>query len=466
MNVVIRRVIVFPIAIIAAVSSMLLSDLWAAEFVPTTGAIEVSNYPVPGQSDVAVAMTPDAYTVTVWADQTGRDGNDQGVFGQLFDPNGDRIGENFQVNVQYAGRQTDPRVAFSPDFSRLVIVWESDTEAYARLYTVSMDPFAITPFREPFAVSALGDASFGDNSRNLSFFPDGTFVISFMSWDGDIDGISARRFTEDGEPIDTIDIFVNGQIADDQTDNSVLALADGSFVVVWESRFEGAPGQLGTDGDGYSIQLQIINPDGSGRYQDKYGNSEVVVNTVTERKQRSPNLDLGKDGTVLLAWQDAAFEDPSRPGDGSKGEIVGRFINPNAETAEELFIGEQFLINTHTTGDVDEIWVEKIGDQGDFIAAYESDVDPQGNPFLMEDGMEDESVVMTGLDAEGDPVVDTYVVPQDNTIGPNDDPYVAAGDSAFAVVWSQEVPRNGPERVYIRFFANPFGTPVGEWMVY
>jgi len=466
MNVVSRRFIVFPIAVFATLSSMFLSELWAAEFIPITDAIEASDYSIPGQSDISLAMTPDGYTITVWADRTGRDGNDQGVFAQLFSPEGDKIGENFQINDQFAGRQTDPRLAFSPDCSRLVIGWESDKEAYARVYSVSMDPFAITPLSEPFIVSALGDASFGDNTRNISFFPDGTFVISFMSWDGDIDGISARRFTLDGDPIDTIDIFVNGQIADDQTDNSVLALADGSFVVVWESRFEGAPGQLGTDGDGNSIQLQIINPDGSGRFQDKYGNSEVVVNTATERNQRSPNLDLGKDGTVLLAWQDPAFEDPSLPGDGTKGEIVGQFINPNADTVEELFIGEQFLINTHTTGDVDEIWIEKIGDRGEFIAVYESDVDPKGNPFLMEDGTEDESIVMTGLDAEGNPVIDTYVVPQNNTIGPNDDPYVATGDSIFAVVWSQEVPRNGPERVYIRFFANPFSTPVEEWMMY
>ncbi len=466
MNIVIRRLIVFPIAIIATVSSMFLSDLWAAEFVPMTGAIEVSNYPVPGQSDVAVAMTPDAYTVTVWADQTGRDGNDQGVFGQLFGPSGDRIGENFQVNVQYAGRQTDPRVAFSPDFSRLIIVWESDTEAYARLYTVSMDPFAITPFREPFAVSALGDASFGDNSRNISFFPDGTFVISFMSWDGDIDGISARRFTEDGDPIDTIDIFVNGQIADNQTDSSVIALENGSFVVVWESQFEGAPGQLGTDGDGNSIQLQIINPDGSGRFQDKYGNSEIVVNSLPEKNQRSPFLERGPNGTVLVAWEDPMFEDPSLPGDGTGDENVGRFINPNAESAGELFIGEPFVINTNTTGDVDEVWLERIGNQGHLIAAYESDVDPDGNPFMISPDTENESVIMTALNPEGKSVVNAVLVPEDNTTGPNDNPFVAAGDSVFAVVWSQETTPKGPERNYIRFFENPFGTPVGEWMVY
>jgi hypothetical protein len=83
----------------------------------------------------------------------------------------------------------------------------------------------------------------------------------------------------------------------------------------------------------------------------------------------------------------------------------------------------------------------------------------------MLDGEIDESVLMVGLSADGSVIVDTFVVPENNTIGPNDDPFAAAGDSMFGVVWTQEIPRLGPKKVYVRFFANPLVSPVTDWSI-
>jgi hypothetical protein len=58
------------------------------------------------------------------AANTGQDGDKSGIFGQLYDANGNPFGGEFQVNVYTTGHQIEPAVAMDPSGGFLV-VWDS-----------------------------------------------------------------------------------------------------------------------------------------------------------------------------------------------------------------------------------------------------------------------------------------------------------------------------------------------------
>jgi carbonic anhydrase/acetyltransferase-like protein (isoleucine patch superfamily) len=88
------------------------------------------------QVDVAIAL--DGTIAMVWS-SVGQDGDGDGVFGQLFDRDGERVGGEFQVNESWSGNQVDPAAAFDSS-GDLVVAWTdragfaSNSEVVARRY--------------------------------------------------------------------------------------------------------------------------------------------------------------------------------------------------------------------------------------------------------------------------------------------------------------------------------------------
>ncbi|MDX1748013.1 MAG: hypothetical protein R3324_18935, partial [Halobacteriales archaeon] len=76
------------------------------------------------QTQASVDGSSDGSFVVVWQD-TGRDGSNYGVFGQLFDSSGMRFGQVFQVNTTTLNRQERPDVAFD-EVGNFVVTWQSD----------------------------------------------------------------------------------------------------------------------------------------------------------------------------------------------------------------------------------------------------------------------------------------------------------------------------------------------------
>ena len=77
----------------------------------------------------------------VW-ESYGEDGSSWGVFGQRFDPNGAKLGGEFQVNTYTNAQQVDPKIAMDPtgDFA---VAWSSNGQdgsgygIYARRYNAA-----------------------------------------------------------------------------------------------------------------------------------------------------------------------------------------------------------------------------------------------------------------------------------------------------------------------------------------
>ena len=124
----------------------------------------------------------------------------------------------------------------------------------------------------------------------MTALADGGFVATWGSDDpGDGSGcIRARVFDADRNPTGA-DFVVNTTTANDQIIPSVTALADGGFVVTWESTDTG-------DGSGECIRARVFDADGNPTGDD------FIVNTTTTDDQVDVSVTALDDGGFVVTW--------------------------------------------------------------------------------------------------------------------------------------------------------------------
>src|SRR5210317_1388975 len=89
------------------------------------------------QQDVRLAALPNGNWVAVWADRSGNDGSEGGIFGQILDSNLRNVGNEFLVNTNTGGWQSKPQVASTSSGDFLVTWHEGNGYLSAQLYTAS-----------------------------------------------------------------------------------------------------------------------------------------------------------------------------------------------------------------------------------------------------------------------------------------------------------------------------------------
>ncbi|MGV3549423.1 M10 family metallopeptidase C-terminal domain-containing protein [Rhizobium sp.] len=252
----------------------------------------------------------------------GQDGDGKGVYQQIFNADGTTRGEEAQVNTLTAGNQEAVRITALAD-GGWVVVWRSPAEeenqwdVYQQVYdedgsalggetlvsagtvasqsdleikTLADGGWVVTwaGFSPNFGIyqrvfnadgTAQGDAARA--STNLFYqkmfqqstgLADGGWVVTWSTYtqDGDGLGVYQQAFNADGTARG-VETRVNTYTAYEQYGSEVIALADGGWVVSWESRLQ--------DGDGWGIYQQRFDAHG-----DVYGANhapESASKTVT-----------------------------------------------------------------------------------------------------------------------------------------------------------------------------------------
>jgi large repetitive protein len=213
--------------------------------------------------------------VVVWPSK-GQDGRSWGVFGQRFDPEGAPLGAEFQVNTTTAFYQDLPDVAAAAD-GRFVVVWRGDSPGSWDIFGQRYDPagnriggeFVLNTYTTGFqSVPDVADANgnfvavwsgptglvgqtfdAAGNRTGVEFqvnadtsggparvaaAPDGRFVVAwFDRADGSGGGVSAQRFTASGTKVGA-ELRVNSYTTGDQGLPSVAMDAHGRFTAVWD----------------------------------------------------------------------------------------------------------------------------------------------------------------------------------------------------------------------------------------
>ncbi len=183
-------------------------------------------------------------------------------------------------------------------------------------------------------------------SSSLAGLENGAFIVTWQSegQDGAGTEIYGQLYDAAGA-VDGSEFLINTTTANDQNAPAVAALADGSFVVTWESDVQ--------DGSGYGVYAQRFNADGT------VAGSEFLVNTVTSQWQASPQITALIGGGFVVAWE-STLQD---------GAANGIYAQRYSSTG--VADGSEFLVNTTTAGSQDSPSITAL-DSGGFLVTWSS----------------------------------------------------------------------------------------------
>ncbi|NJL09007.1 MAG: hypothetical protein HC900_12785, partial [Methylacidiphilales bacterium] len=154
----------------------------------------------------------------------------------------------------------------------------------------------------------------------------GGYVVTWRSesQDGSSGGIYAQRYTAAGVA-DGPEVRMNTTTVNDQSVPAVMALADGGYLVTWQSAVQ--------DGSSWGIYAQRCNAAGVAI------GPEVRINTTTVNIQEQPAIAALPDGGYVVTWQSY----------GQDGSGFGTYAQ--RYDAAGVAVGGEVRVNTTTASD-------------------------------------------------------------------------------------------------------------------
>ncbi|WP_050531879.1 M10 family metallopeptidase C-terminal domain-containing protein [Pseudaestuariivita atlantica] len=381
------------------------------------------------QDDPHVAALAGGGSVVAW-ESFDQDGADDGIYFQVFRPDGTTLGSERRANTTTQSYQSDPQVAGLPD-GGFVVVWESEGND-------GSDDGIVMRIFNPNGTPRTGEinvntTTIGDQSDpEVAVLADGTIVVAWEAEGQDVFayGVVGRRYDSDGNPMGG-EVLLNQNQSNSEYRVDIAALDDGGFVAVWQS-WDGATetsyGRVfnaDMTARGNDFEVTLPNTFNS---SDVFGLFRVQVAALSDGGfvvagsfESTLPVSIG----VYAIMYDAAGDRRT----GAAGEIV-EFADPGT------YIGEPSVAGTL---------------DGGFVATISSN----------RDGGEPEDTVIVRYNADGVSVGDP-VIGNDAVSGPteNDDGRIDVLTSGrIAAVWETGNTSGTISEVVVSFFASElYGT--------
>jgi Ca2+-binding RTX toxin-like protein len=358
----------------------------------------VNTYTTNDQTAPAVTALADGGWVVTWQSQS-QDGSDYGIYAQRYNAAGTASGVEFQVNTYTTWFQIAPSVTALAD-GGWVVTWQSFFQdvtdginfgIYAQRYNA-----AGTATGAEFRVNTY--TTNDQNAPSVTALADGGWVVTWQSYgqDGSVYGIYGQRYNAAGTASGA-EFWVNTYTNDHQSAPSVTALADGGWVVTWQSY---------QDGWGHGIYAQRYNAAGTAT------GAEFRVNTYTTNDQSAPSVTALADGGWVVTWH-------------SEGQDEwGYGIYAQRYNAAGTASGVEFQVNTYTTNDQYAPSVTALSDGG-WVVTWQS-----SNQDGWSTGIYAQRYTAAGTASGVEFQVNTYTT--SNQDGPS---VTALADGGWVVTW-------------------------------
>ncbi|MEH2174168.1 beta strand repeat-containing protein [Nostoc sp.] len=219
------------------------------------GEFQVNTYTSGYQNNPTIAMDAAGDFVISWQSYYQDGGDGYGIYAQRYNSSG-AVGGEFQVNTYTTSSQSNPTVAMDAagDF---VISWQSDGQdgSSSGIYAQRYSSAGVAQGNE-FQVNFNTNGN--QSNPTVAIDATGNFVISWTSnddgQDGSSSGIYAQRYNSAGVAVGG-EFQVNTYITNTQKNPTVAMDAGGDFVISWQSD--------GQDKSGYGIYAQLNNNSGA-----------------------------------------------------------------------------------------------------------------------------------------------------------------------------------------------------------
>ncbi|MCA8883532.1 MAG: tandem-95 repeat protein [Rhodobacteraceae bacterium] len=333
---------------------------------------QVNSFTANTQQDASMAALYDTGGVqvgyvTVWSSY-GQDrvqDPDYGVFGQIFDLNGDPVGGEFMVTLHTEFSQSDPSVVGLPT-GGFAVSWtdnsganpagvadsEFSTGTYGRVFDVTG-----TPLGGDFLINDVTAST--QRETDLAARANGNILAVFTddgSRDGSGSGVFLREFSSTGVPQGAA-VQVNTEFSSTQSDAKITVLANGTSVVTWTSTTSSTAG----DGSGNGVFARIFDVNGA-----PVG-GEFLVNTITNSNQDAPEIAALTDGGFVITWDDDSGVDGS-----SAAVMMQRYDSTGAP------VGTSVLVNQYVNGGQFAPAVTAL-DTGGWVITWQNDNSADGS---------------------------------------------------------------------------------------
>lgn len=260
----------------------------------TVGAEQqVNNQVEDYQLNASVTSLTDGGWLVCW-ESYAQDGSGYGVYQQRFTADGLTSGEKSRVNTQTTGSQNTAAVTALADGGWLVS-WMAYSE----------DGLQSDILQQRYSSAGLpigAEATVNSSSGTLQESPQTTALLDggwLVTWhapqaDGNATDIFQQRYAANGNAV-AGETRVNRTVTDYQLNASTCGLADGGWLVCWESYSQ--------DGSGYGVYQQRYNAQGIAQ------GGEVRVNSFTSGSQGTPSVTALPDGGWVVSWTSYGQED-------------------------------------------------------------------------------------------------------------------------------------------------------------
>ncbi len=246
---------------------------------------QINSYTPLRQQYPCVTSGDNNYLV-VW-ESKDQDGDGYGIFAQIIDNDGTKIGAEFQINSYTNSDQGRPVVSYSNN--TYFVVWQSSGQdgSYSGVFGQIIDndgtkigaEFQINTYTSSFQINP----SLSSNGTN--------YMVVWESLTQDIGsaGIFAQLIDNEGAKIGA-EFQINSYTTHTQTGPSVTSNGN-DYLVVWHSYEQ--------NGEHYEIYGRLFNDTGNPITE------EIHINTITDNEQSTPSVT--SNGTdFLVAWNSNA----------------------------------------------------------------------------------------------------------------------------------------------------------------
>ena len=394
---------------------------------PGAGETQVNTTTSSSKQDPSIATLADGGYVITWQDSSGQDGSGHGVFGQRYDADGNPAGGEFQVNTSTSSTQYQPQVADLAD-GGFVVSWSHYSDGSS--YGIKAQSFDADGERVDGEVSVNTYTYSTQYQSAVEGLADGSYVVTWQSYqaDGSNYGIQGQIYGADGAPVGG-EFEVNTYTNSSQEQPEISALSDGGFVVTWQSH--------GADGSGWGISGQQYNADGT------TNGGEFVVNTRTSSTQYNTDV-VGLEGAAggfVVTWT-------SYGADGSSYGISAQMYDANGDR-----VGGEFQVNTYTSGQQNDPAITALPDGGFAVTWQSSNQDGSGW-----------GVYAQRFDADGEKVGEEFQVNSETESTQYQPEITALADGTLVVTWSSYGQDGSSYGVYSNSFPPP-GSETDETII-
>lgn len=215
-----------------------------------------------------------------------------GVYAQLFDAAGRRVGDETHINQFFASHQDDPAVAFVG--TRALIAWQSFLQdgsrggIFARVYEIDAATGSLRPIGDEFQVNAVAAGHQADPSVAVNAAGEMLVTWTTERADGATAVVARRVDSTTGRPSgDEVLLSSDEQMIDRNA--SVAAAADNGFVVTFAR----------TNLAGDPVGVFAARLDASGLPIDE----ALAVNAGNDGRQHiEPSIAADAAGNAVIAW--------------------------------------------------------------------------------------------------------------------------------------------------------------------